>query len=163
MGAAKSCGRLNRLGQARGTSSSRSGIPTVKVFYAARRRVAVVKPAQARQRNQAGVGGWFWLEGPPIRGPENCESCPRRSQIKSRIRRRRCSFHTNGAFESSLVNRAWTRFLSEVRLCIHSTGRRSERPTLAARGVSQFLAKPLRRFNELQTTFRNFWTSATGC
>jgi hypothetical protein len=27
--------------------------------YAARRRVAVVKPVQAKERNQADVGGWF--------------------------------------------------------------------------------------------------------
>jgi hypothetical protein len=34
---------------------------------------------------------------------------------------------------------------------------------LAARGVSQFLCKPLRRFNDLRTNYWNFWTSAPGC
>jgi|SRR6516164_2062461 len=29
--------------------------------------IPIVEAAQARQRNQTGVGGWFWLDAPPIR------------------------------------------------------------------------------------------------
>ena len=51
--------------------------------------IQIVEAAQARQRNQTGVGGWFWLDAPPIwfvlgcsnpetEDPGRASSCPRR-------------------------------------------------------------------------------------
>ena len=57
----------------------------------------------------------------------------------------------------------WSIYCSKSRENARRIYEDAGRDTLAARGNSRFAENQARRINELQTIFRPFWTSTTGC